>query len=1081
MGFPSSVRDRADKRSRSVESRRRATVYLMQLGWLEGFPDAGGWRRIDPGAKAEVLAIDGAVIARSRRAARTVLREHREVLASHVGDVDRWWAVVDAVLAWCSSSARGASPRRALFDRLLPHLPQRTARLARTHAHRPDVVAAVIAWVLQPDVLGLTLDWLVAHELDHDLPIMLALARLAVLDEAGVAALLALLETDVPDPQAAVDGVRALVNRLSGKPDKPGKLPAKPGRSTPRVLSWIARLARRDADHQRRALALVAVTDLAGALASWRAWEAEHEARCKRAAAFVSREFDRKREEKNLVALVVSLEGVIRQAPASYVIDDAFLELDMLASPAMAKFQPAIVRLLAAIPAELGPLARPRMLLHLARTAATAEHPRTTWLWDAIAGALEAGAPAALLALWHDTLASGRRQYVDDDLVERAKRRADVERLVGVLSELARNGKLSGDAAEDATEWIAAGLDDARVVELIAALPQLSGKISADHARATVAIADGTIADLAAQATALHLVTEPLPYQATRELLALIEHAARTGACWFVRDLIAAGQGTLLAQAAGMLALLPKPRWPALTMHTPSPWIARYPAVLAPALERLASVDPEAEHTASRRLATDLPDPAALAVEIAALRARTPLAPRLATRLANLEARLAAPKLPSPNRLARLAAKLERTASAIGLARFTALVTANATDRLVRTFGLGHWPDWPLDRRTQEILFGLLALDEPDRALAGRLLRARMGPPPWDLRDDPANRAFLDRMRARGLDPAAWLDDGVHVMEVPGAKPVELAMTSDPLEVFAMGAHFDTCLSPNSGNFFSVVANAADINKRVLYARRGSHVVGRCLLAITDTMALLTFQAYCHESIDFTKIVGRFVGELANRMHTKPVARGTVSTLLARDWYDDGARDLVGRFSALHDTARLDLETIDPAALITTLRDVLGHALDDMTLPIVLALPGLRSRPALVMPLVPALLASTATMPSTMITAAELALEAGDPALADRLLGPHAGAIRLAHHAWPWGAMLARLRPSVALARLRATRLRHVRRLADESGDRLAVAAVAMETLRRPRQAAALYKLAIERESYLADDLEIRLAAIGLR
>jgi hypothetical protein len=74
--------------------------------------------------------------------------------------------------------------------------------------------------------------------------------------------------------------------------------------------------------------------------------------------------------------------------------------------------------------------------------------------------------------------------------------------------------------------------------------------------------------------------------------------------------------------------------------------------------------------------------------------------------------------------------------------------------------------------------------------------------------------------------------------------------------------------------------------------------------------------------------------------------------------------------------------------------------------------------------------------------------------------------------------VLARTRPSLALARLRETRPPGVRRQEDEWGERLAVTGLALETLRRPRQAAAAYRRAMEEESWLAEELRPRLAAL---
>jgi len=106
-----------------------------------------------------------------------------------------------------------------------------------------------------------------------------------------------------------------------------------------------------------------------------------------------------------------------------------------------------------------------------------------------------------------------------------------------------------------------------------------------------------------------------------------------------------------------------------------------------------------------------------------------------------------------------------------------------------------------------------------------------------------------------------------------------------------MGLHFETCLSPHDINFFSTIANAVDINKRVAYAKTESgRVIGRCLLALTDQGTLLTYNRYAHNPKDrFDKQFDRFAMELAEAMNTVLAESGRVSTLVARKWYDDGA------------------------------------------------------------------------------------------------------------------------------------------------------------------------------------------------
>jgi hypothetical protein len=657
-----------------------------------------------------------------------------------------------------------------------------------------------------------------------------------------------------------------------------------------------------------------------------------------------------------------------------------------------------------------------------------------------------------------------------------------VRRVVAALVELARRGEPSEEDAAAAARWVAAGLDEVtKVADVVATTrgARERGELSRELTAAVVAICGAAPAALAEAAGQLATAVEDASYLEKAQLAELLHRAVRAGQGWLVREALAAEQVGRLIETAAALAALPRGRWP-LSPIAEEPavrsWSGRYPAALHPALQRLASVDEHAEVTAAKKLAQDLPDPADLRREIAALQSRAPLPPRMQARLANLEGRLASPPQPTPARLATLARKLEVTAGAVGLERLAAAALAEATARLVRSFRLPAWPDdWPRDRKTLQALHALLGLDPIDRQLAGRLLAARLGPLPWDLRDEPANRDFLERMRGRGLTMAPWLDAPPERLVV-GDAPLELELCADPLQIFQMGAHFQTCLSPGSCNFFSVVANAADINKRVLYARRDGRVIGRCLLALTDSGGLVTFNPYCVDRTDFAGAVARYTSALATRLGTELAPRGHVSTLLARDWYDDGSRDLVGRFKALHDDPQLDFATIEPGELVARLRALLGRPLDDITLPLVLALPAVRNRAELVIPLAPALLACTT--PPARVAAALMAMQQGERELADRLLGDHADVIGFDDHSWSEAEMLAELRPSFLLARLRATRPRGVRSWRGDSGLRLVLAGVALEALHRPAQAAAMYRHALEVGVYLRDYVTSRLAAL---
>jgi hypothetical protein len=203
-----------------------------------------------------------------------------------------------------------------------------------------------------------------------------------------------------------------------------------------------------------------------------------------------------------------------------------------------------------------------------------------------------------------------------------------------------------------------------------------------------------------------------------------------------------------------------------------------------------------------------------------------------------------------------------------------------------------------------------------------------------------------------------WID-GLEPVEhdPPGGGKVTLRLEGDPLEIFRMGQHFSTCLSPGDVNFFSVLANAADINKRVLYARDANgKVIGRCLLALARDGGILTFRPYCHDmSIGFSELVAGFTRLLASRMRTLTAWSGILDTLVAKEWYNDGFWELEKQLPFLEfgSPFRRSIATIDPSSFYERVQTALApRGLDPLTLPIILLSFGeLHDRPELVMPL----------------------------------------------------------------------------------------------------------------------------------
>src|SRR5262249_11157810 len=116
----------------------------------------------------------------------------------------------------------------------------------------------------------------------------------------------------------------------------------------------------------------------------------------------------------------------------------------------------------------------------------------------------------------------------------------------------------------------------------------------------------------------------------------------------------------------------------------------------------------------------------------------------------------------------------------------------------------------------------------------------------------------------------------------------------DPLSILQMGNYFDTCLSFGGINAFATVANACELNKRVVYATDGAgRVVGRKLIGLNEEGALIGFHTYSaltdqtgNEAL--RTVFRRYLQDFAARCGLQLADAGRVPTLFAGAWYDDG-------------------------------------------------------------------------------------------------------------------------------------------------------------------------------------------------
>lgn len=511
---------------------------------------------------------------------------------------------------------------------------------------------------------------------------------------------------------------------------------------------------------------------------------------------------------------------------------------------------------------------------------------------------------------------------------------------------------------------------------------------------------------------------------------------------------------------------------------------SRYPGALQPALRALEAADPNAEDAAAAILKADFPTIADLQTERAAIDARLSAgtAPDaeagLARRRASIDARIAAARTGgaalSPARLRKYERKLARRARHARLrAHEQAAIAALSSALGARLSEAGAPPAWFERIDTLDALAALEDLPKAFASLGWRAARARLGPKPWDFRDAPKNRAYLRGLARRGVSTAPWLD-GLPPRPVAGAeRPLTLSFEDDPIEILQMGAPFLTCLAPGAFNYFSAVANAIDVNKRVIYARDAEGAVrARCLLALTADGAITSFRLYAHDSHDaLMAAVTELVRDLARAMGVAIVRSHAIPTLDAGRWYDDGPVDLTGASALFQDAEALEAWFAERplAAAPAALRERIGAPILPTHLVALAASPAVRAKPERFAPFASLVGRETALDPETRLSLAQALADAGLRAPALALLNAFTRAAPPRDDygcpAWRGGraaeVFLALSAPSRALRALIVSRPMGVRSWMAERDARALAAAQALGALHRRHQAARLLEAVI--------------------
>jgi hypothetical protein len=1105
--------------SRPISSRAaRVRMFLKaHLGWMTGFPlGQQPEGRIDwiafesPGATPhERLVLDREHLASACYTVAELRTNFPRALPRVVGDPDRWAARVHAQLDPIGAAIhRGAALPADAFglDGVFRPAARRVAAALLESQPELRPLAGALSWALwqSPDQIQPALGWLAsqAGELRTLLEALgpvdgcveaVHLWRLSHEDGAMRVAPLLRWLGDPRTHRVPVSGGSAYVHRLTGT-DAPEARPRCTAAGP--LRRWLAWLPLQERRTRRRSLRLFELIAPDGLLDAWERWWSRLdglEARRKKVKG-MGRKSGRHRGGAELHELERSIEGEAAALRSDEPPPFFGLLIEALHAGAAAALLPvhsAACRALPLLPAGKDPgFTRAVLWLYWLRLAEAGEHgPRR--IARLVAGFRDylRRAGAAKLGPWRDVLARrcAWRPWNASFEVELLESLPDPARwseayeLLGRAAAELEEGPSLGEALA-LVLLMRADPEAERVLRRGRAIGRRGSSVSAESIEAACLLEPESDEAFAEIAGSLHEAYEGERSRHEPAFQTGLRALARHGRSRLARALVLEKRLQDVEDLGLRLDYLRRVQGhePGLPAPAPAPsggtddWVSFYPPALHPALRSLAAAVPDARDMADRLLGRWWPRSDTLHREIAALEKRAAEGsgpPHLQERLERLRGRLARPANVPAARVRKEADRLERALLRSELASVTSEIDERVQAELLRELGTDAPPEWLGRPELRRALILTRRLEPPERRLALRVLQARLGPPPWDLRDVPENRAFLDELRRRGIEPDPWLD-GIGRVHAKGAggRPLVLELEDDPLEILMMGEHFGTCLSLGSFNYFSVFANAADVNKRVLYARdaRGQ-VVGRCLLALTAEGSMLTFHAYAHRGDDgLDVLVADFARTLASRMRTSPLPEGQVPRLLAPRWYDDGPRDLTGQFGFLKDGSdfRRELPELQAAALPQRLRELFAPLpLNELTLPLFVALPEVRHDPRLLMPLLPLLDSGKMVPLWQWLDLVAAAAADGDLPLARRLARQAQGRLRkLERGAYQAGVLAERLAavdPSAALRLLKRTRPKPVRSWRDETDtQRLLAAAAAHEALGRPRRAAELRRRA---------------------
>ncbi|HVX11733.1 MAG TPA: hypothetical protein VHC22_11175 [Pirellulales bacterium] len=184
------------------------------------------------------------------------------------------------------------------------------------------------------------------------------------------------------------------------------------------------------------------------------------------------------------------------------------------------------------------------------------------------------------------------------------------------------------------------------------------------------------------------------------------------------------------------------------------------------------------------------------------------------------------------------------------------------------------------------------------------------------------NQDWLGEAAVHGVDLDRWLSAEPDTIVV-GGRAMDIGLASDLHHLFLMGNYFHTCLTLGECNDFSVLGNAYDANKQVVFvftdddaARR--QVVARQIIAVSSDFKLLGYRCYVASRFvekgnreEIMRAMASYCGRLAARCGLELTAEGCPQSIADHFWYDDGACEwLAAARTAWAESTQMREETV---------------------------------------------------------------------------------------------------------------------------------------------------------------------------